>query len=85
MSGWAFPLAFFCFYFCRFFSRHIWSLGDKLKIVPSYEEVSTNRLARPDQHELFFQKLVFDGGYDHIVFILHDESVFKHRLGKFAS
>ena len=58
-------------YFARQFSR--------------VDAVSTNRLIGAEQHEMFFEQLVFEGGYDHVVFILHDESVFKHRLGKFAS
>lgn len=58
-------------YFARHFSR--------------VDAISTNRLTEPEQHEAFFKQLVFDGEYDHVVFILHDESVFKHRLGKLAS
>ncbi|MEL6691649.1 MAG: hypothetical protein AAFQ12_01255 [Pseudomonadota bacterium] len=49
------------------------------------DAVSTNRLTEPEQHDVFFRQLVFDAGYDHVVFILHDESVFKRRLGKFVS
>ena len=47
--------------------------------------VSTNRIRGPARHQLFYETLVFNGGYNHIVFVLHDESVFKHRLAKLAA
>ncbi|MFN3212310.1 MAG: hypothetical protein ACE37M_04335 [Henriciella sp.] len=48
------------------------------------DQISTNKLNSVDARVGLFEEIVFRGTHDEIVFIFHDESLFKGRLGKYA-
>lgn len=47
--------------------------------------IQTNRLRTPSDHARLFNQFAFSGDYDRIVFVLHEESVFERRLGKYGA